>query len=158
MLDAAASEALTRSLMLGTARQPVPVDRAFGGVIDPSDPKATLKILALLAQRNRFRRPPRASSIAARGLFPDARRTIPDQARPLLISLVSGKADMAWDVAAFAIADAMARKRLKLHPFDLPRLESFVKAHCERLGPSALAWTERHATNASVDPMTYSFD
>src|SRR5207249_3412966 len=59
------------------------------------------------------------------------------------------------DAAALAVADAMERRRLRLHPFDLPRLEDFVKAHADQLGASAVAWTQRHATTTTTD--TYSF-
>lgn len=158
MLDAASVEALTRSLMLGTARQAVPTERVFGGTIAPDDPKATLKVLALAGQHSRFRRPAHVA-VAAEPLFADERRIIVENARPLLISLFSDKrGGTATDVVALAVADAMARKRMKIHPFDLPRLEDFVKAHCEQLGPAACAWVERHATRASSDPQSYLLD
>src|SRR5262245_32095170 len=91
MLDAVAVEVLTRSLMLGTARQALPMERVFGGTIAPDDPKATLKALALVGQHSRFRRSPPTAPAAAAPLFPDDRRIIAETARPLLISLLSGK-------------------------------------------------------------------
>jgi hypothetical protein len=48
MLDAAAIETLTRSVMLGTARQAAPMQKTFGGLIETDDPKAALKALAVL--------------------------------------------------------------------------------------------------------------
>jgi hypothetical protein len=159
MLDATSAEVLTRSLMLGTARQAVPVERVFGGAIAPDDPKATLKALALVGQHSRFRRSSPIAPVAAEPLFPDDRRIIAETARPLLISLLSDKrGGAATDIVALAVADAMARKRMKVHPFDLPRLEDFVKAHCEQLGPGACAWVERHASRTSSDPPNYLLD
>jgi uncharacterized protein DUF5691 len=159
MLDAASVEALTRSLMLGTARQAVPVERAFGGMIEPADPAATLKALALVGQHSRFRRSSPTSTVAAEPLFSDGRATIAETARPLLISLFTARrGGVAADVVALAVADAMARKRVKIHPFDLPHLEDFVKTHCEQLGPGACAWVERHASRTTNDPQHYLLD
>jgi uncharacterized protein DUF5691 len=155
MLDAAAIETLTRSVMLGTARQAAPLQKAFGGLILPDDPKAALKALALLGQHSRFRRPAFAAPASVGPLFPDERAAVPEAARPLLRSLLSGKSGDVTDAVALAIADAMERQRLRLHPFDLPRLEDFVKAYADQLGASAVAWTQRHATTTTPD--TYSF-
>jgi len=155
MLDAAAAETLTRSVMLGTARAAAPVQKAFGGLIAPDDPKAALKALALLGQHNRFRRPAGVAATSAEPLFPDERAIVPEAARPLLRSLLSGKSGDLTDAVALAVADAMELRRLRLHPFDLARLEDFVKAHADQLGASAVAWTQRHAT--ATTPDTYSF-
>ena len=61
MLDNPVAEALLRSLMLGTARQPTPsaIATALQGLADPGDPKVALKALALVGQRQKFRRPAR---------------------------------------------------------------------------------------------------
>jgi len=155
MLDAAAVETLTRSVMLGTARNAAPVQKAFGGLIEPDDPKAALKALALLGQHARFRRPASQPPSSVEPLFPDERSIVPEAARPLLLSLISAKGDDPIDPIRFALAEAMQRRHLRLHPFDLPRLDDFVKAHAEELGSSAVAWTQRHATTTSPD--TYSF-
>lgn len=156
MLDAAAAETLTRSVMLGTARAAAPVQKAFGGLIAPDDPKAALKALALLGQHNRFRRPARASTLSAEPLFSDERAVVPDAARPLLILLFSGKGAAMTDGVPLLIADAMERRRLRIHPFDLPRLEDFVKAHADQLGASAIAWMQRHAATTTIAD-AYSF-
>ena len=70
MLDAASVETLTRSVMLGTARQSAPVQKAFGGLIEPDDPQAALKALALLGQHSRFRRPACPPPSSLEPLFP----------------------------------------------------------------------------------------
>src|SRR5262245_10373866 len=158
MLDAASVEILTRSVMLGTSRQAAHLQKAFGGLIESDAPKAALKALALLGQHSRFRRPVHTAPTSVEPLFPDERAIVPEAARPLLLSLLSGKARDLKDAVPptgavpLAVADAMERRRLRLHPFDLPRLDDFVKAHADQLGASAVAWTQRHATTTtSVD-------
>lgn len=143
MLDDA--EALTRSLMLGTARRPLPAGAGLGGAVAADDPKAVLKAVALLGQRGRFARPRLSGVPAATPILADPRALPPDSARPLFLSLLAGKSGQSADPVALAIADAMARRRLKLHPFDLPRLDAFVRAHAQQLGASAVAWAGRHA-------------
>jgi len=156
MLDPAAVETLTRSVMMGTARQAAPMQKAFGGLIALDDPKAALKALALLGQHSRFRRPACAAPTSVERLFSDDRALVPEAARPLLLLLLSGKGGDVTDAVALAIADAMERRRLRPHPFDLPRLEDFIKAYADQLGASAITWTQRHAPmRTSVD--TYSF-
>ena len=156
MLDPASVEALTRSFMLGTGRHAASPERAFGGLIKPDDPKATLKALALLGQHARFRRPaPGPSPMSAEPLFADGRAIVPDEARPLLRSLLSGKDAVVSDMVPLALADAMKSRHLRLHPFDLPLLDEFIKAHGDELGASAIAWMERHAAATTSD--AYSF-
>ncbi len=155
MLDPAVIEVVTRSLMLGTARQPILVARAFGGAIAADDPKAALKALALLAQFQRFHRPPAGDPITIPTLVPDGRRSISEDLRPLFCSLLAGKGG--GDVVALAVADVMAQRQLQVHPFDLPRLDAFVKAHCEQLGPGAAAWVDRHADASGNDLHAHSF-
>jgi len=90
----------------------------------------------------RFRRhgpPPDDSAAVA---IDDPRTIVPDAARPLLRRLV-GRDGSASDVAALALADVCNRRRLRPHPFDLPQLAAFAKAHGELLGASALAWGSR---------------
>ena len=156
MLDAASIEALTRSMMLGTSRHAASVPQAFGKLLEPGEPAATLKALALLGQHIRFRRPiRRIAGLSPESLFPDERTIIPEGARALLMRLLSGQGAKVVDAVPLAVADAMARQHLKLHPFDLPRLEDFVKAHGEQLGTSAIAWTERNAATTTID--AYAF-
>jgi hypothetical protein len=156
MLDPASVEALSRSFVLGTGRHGAALEQAFGGLIEPGDQKATLKALALLGQHGRYRRPaPGAHPVSTEPLYPDERMIIPGPARPLLISLLGRDGAGAVDPVAMAVADAMERKRLRLHPFDLRHLDDFVKTHGEQLGASAVAWANRHAE--ATTPDTYSF-
>jgi hypothetical protein len=145
MLDAASAEGLARSFMLGSARQPLPVSEALGGLVDPGDDKAPLKALALLGQRQRYLRRALAVEKPAAPMFADSRALPAPALRTPLLSLLSGKNGRHDDVVAAAIADALSRRGLKLHPFDLPRLDAFAREHRERLGASAIAWAERNA-------------
>ena len=158
MLDDTAAEALTRSLTLGVARNKMPIAAAFGGMIAAEAPKSELTALALLGQRQRFRRPAAwAGGAPAAPIFVDTRPIVPAPARPLLIALLSGKAGDAADPIARAIAEALARAGRKLHPFDLPALDKFVSAEAELLGPDAIAWAERRATPEAGPTGRYFF-
>ena len=77
MLDPASVEILTRSVLLGNSRQAAPVQKAFGGLIEPDDPKAALKALALLGQHSRFRRSAHAAPTSVDPLFRDERAIVP---------------------------------------------------------------------------------
>jgi len=44
---------------------------------------------------------------------------------------------------ALAIAWAFERQGLRPHPFDLPRLDDFVRTHAEFLGATAQYWARR---------------
>jgi len=79
MLDAGSVEGLTRSVMLGTARHPAPVQKVFGGLVEPNDPKAALKALALLGQHGRFRRPAEALYVSSGQLAGGEPRTREDR-------------------------------------------------------------------------------
>src|SRR5262249_41580859 len=86
----------------------------------------------------------------------DPRTTVPDAARALMRRLVGADGGSASDVAARAVADVCNRRRLRPHPFDLPRLDAFAKAHGESLGATASAWATRHK-DAEQRP-THYFD
>jgi hypothetical protein len=146
MLDATSTEALMRSFMLGTGRQPAPIAKALGVVVDASAEKASLQALALLGQHQRFTRRWSLQVEPAKPAFEDSRALPPPAARPIMNSLLSGKNGSADDSLAYAVADALDRRRMKIHPFDLPRLEAFARVHADNLGASALAWANRNAS------------
>lgn len=145
MLNATSAEALMRSFMLGTGRQAAPVAKALGGLVDVGADKAGLQALALLGQHQRFVRRWSRRVEAARPGFEDSRALPPAAARPLMISLLSGRNGSADDGLAHAVAEALDRGRLRVHPFDLPRLDAFVRRHADSLGTSVLAWINRNA-------------
>src|SRR6185295_1618188 len=152
--DDPALEQLTRSFLLGTARNPAPVTAALTRLAGSTAAPHELTALALLGQRIRFRKlgPPPAASEAA--TIADPRAIVPDAVRAPMRRLLGGK-DGADDVAGLALADACQRRRLRPHPFDLPRLAGFVKHHGDRLGATAAAWSER---GVAVQQPTSYFD
>lgn len=120
--------------LLSGARDGLPLER-----IGASTP---LQALSLAGQALRFDQPPRPAQLAVETAADDGRQIMPDAARKLLVRLLSGKGP-ASNMPAAAIARAMNALRLRPHPFDLPKLESFVKSHAESLGAEAMAFAQR---------------
>ena len=73
---------------------------------------------------------------------PTSRLSIPEPLRPLLVRLF-GNAQPPQPDLALGIARALEALRLQPHPFDFHRMEGFLRAHAERLGPDVSAWVER---------------
>jgi hypothetical protein len=142
-VDDPAIEALMRSFLLGTARHPVPARDVPKNLVTARDPHPELTALALLGQRLRFRRRRPLPRWSAPSPIEDPRKIVPDEARPLIRRLVDGQRGSATDVAAVALADICDRRQLRPHPFDLPRMGAFAKAHRDCLGPYAVAWASR---------------
>ena len=136
-------DAIVAGFMLGTARQPLRLDGALASGIAADDPAAALSLLALAGQALRFTRPSAPPAFDDVARVTDTRRILSPQARRLLLRLVTGKGASADDAAARAVAHAIARLRLRPHPFDLPRLGGFVRKFAELLGPAALEWATR---------------
>ncbi len=105
-----------------------------------ADSAERLPMLAWLAARDRFARPP-APAFADAALWPnDARALVPEVARPLLRALLTGKEARADGPYARRIVAELQRCRLRLHPFDLKAMEDFVARQAGRLGAHAQAW------------------
>ena len=136
-------EALMRSVLLGTARHPVPPWGAPKNLVAARGPPSELTALALLGQRLRFRRPRPLPERSGTSPIADPRKIVPDEARALMRRLVDTKHGSASDVAAIALADICNRRRLRPHPFDLPRIGAFANAHGDCLGAYAAAWASR---------------
>jgi hypothetical protein len=155
-IDDPAIEALTRSFLLGTARNPIPTGTAVHNLISAKEPASELTTLALVGQRLRFRRhspPPEPTATAP---IDDKRKIVPEAARPLIRRLVGAKDGSASDVAALALADACHRLRLRPHPFDLPRLAAFARAHGEALG-APRRWAAGEYAGIGLDAMAAAF-
>jgi Family of unknown function (DUF5691) len=133
------------ALLRGISRQPIDFSRLLDGAISPDDPKSGLKALALACQALRFERPAPPSDYEALLARGQSRANPPEELRPKLIRLLGdGKSAVApQDDLALAMALAFERRRLQPHPFDFPRMDGFLRAHAERLGPEARAWLHR---------------
>jgi hypothetical protein len=133
------------ALLMGTARQPIDFPQLLNGVISSGDPRSVLKALVLTGQAIRFGRPTPPSDFAAIPVRGQSRQNVPEAVRPMLVRLFGdGKSGVApQDDLALGMALALDRLRLQPHPFDFPRLDGFLRAHAERLGPDACAWVDR---------------
>ena len=153
----AAMEALTRSFLLGTARHPAPV-AAWQGLVTSGSPPSELTALALLGQRLRYRRHGPPPDAVAPAPVEDARKIVPEAARALMRQLVDFRNGDPSDIAALALADACHRRRLRPHPFDLPRLRTFTKRHGELLGSYASAWAARGEEGEKTNSRYFDVD
>ncbi|HEY6257024.1 MAG TPA: DUF5691 domain-containing protein [Xanthobacteraceae bacterium] len=133
------------ALLAGTARQPIDFARLLGGAISSGDPKSSLKALVLTGQALRFERPAPPSEYAAVLARNATRANVPEALRPMLVRLFGeGKSGVSpEDNLALGMALALERGRLQPHPFDFPRMDGFLRAHAERLGPDVCAWMDR---------------
>jgi hypothetical protein len=133
------------ALLAGTSRQTIDYSRLLEGGISPGDPKCGLKALALAGQALRFERPAPPSDYAAIQVRNPSRRNVPEALRPMLVRLFGdGKSAVPpQDDLALGMALALERQRFQPHPFDFPRMDGFLRAHAERLGPHVCAWVDR---------------
>ena len=124
--------------LLAGARNGLALDRV--GVAGP------LQALSLTGQALRFDRPPAPASFDVDAAVTDTRAVLPDGVRRQIIRLLSAKIQgVAANLFAEALARAFAANKLRLHPFDLPRLDGFLRAHAEQLGAEAMAFAQRDA-------------
>jgi hypothetical protein len=138
------------SLLAGTGRRPI----AWEGAAAGDAAKAPLQALSLTGQALRFERPPAPESYAAPALVRDERRMVADGVRrPLIRLLTTAKATADLELA---VAYALDRLQLRLHPFDMPRLDGFVRSHAEQLGATAEYWALRKS-DAGAPTASYFF-
>jgi hypothetical protein len=123
-------------LLAGTRQSEIAADAVF-----PGDPKAALHLLSLCGQAIRFQRPAAPHEFAVESWPRDERPIVPDDLRPLMLRLLTeGRCS---DDIPLALAWALARHRLRPHPFDLPRLDAFIRSYAEHLGATAQFWAQR---------------
>lgn len=87
----------------------------------------------------RFERPPVPKEFAVENWPRDERRIVPDRTRPKILRLL----DRCTDDTARALALVLEKQRLRPHPFDLARLDGFVRRYADRLGSTAQYWMQR---------------
>jgi hypothetical protein len=138
------------ALLAGVGRHPLPpivTEQLFRA----SDPKPSLKALSLTGQALRFDRPPGPPQFAVEVVIEDDRTILPDELRRPLLRLITGK--MATEHPSIAIARTFNDLRMRPHPFDLPRLDAFVRLHAGKLGATAQHWVNRQ--NKGADSVSY---
>lgn len=122
------------SLLVGTGRQP----------LRPRTDAGSLALLSLTGQALRFEQPVSPGQFSAEAKVPDDRRILPDPIRrPLIWLLRNRRSAVSAEDVELALAWSFARLHLRPHPFDLPRVSGFVKAHAEELGATAELWARR---------------
>ncbi|NTF44342.1 DUF5691 domain-containing protein [Rhizobium rhizogenes] len=125
--------AVLPKLLAGT-RDGLPPDAL--GAADP------LQALALAGQALRFDRPLPPAQFQVEDIIADQAAILPDASRVLFLRLLSGKNQASAQLST-AMVRALGDKKLRMHPFDLPKLESFVKTYAQDLGAAALAFSQR---------------
>ncbi len=133
------------TLLSGTSRQPLPIEAA--GV--PLAPDASLQVLSLLGQALRFTPPEPPAQFAIEAYPHDTRTLLPDVVRRPLLRLLAGRT--ATEHPALALAAAFDDLSLRPHPFDLPRLEAFVRSHADQLGATARQWARPKQDDVMFD-------
>ncbi|MGO4569643.1 DUF5691 domain-containing protein [Rhizobium sp. 2YAF20] len=120
--------------LLAGARDGLPLDAI--GATDP------LQALALAGQALRFDRPLPPAQFQVEDVVSDQAAILPDPSRVLFLRLLSGKNQASAQLST-AMVHALGDKKLRMHPFDLPKLEGFVKTHAQDLGAAALAFSQQ---------------
>jgi hypothetical protein len=130
MTDLAVPADFERLITLGLSR---------GG----ADDSQALATLAVLAQRKRHRRAaatPVTADMRGGALHDDPRPIMPEAARRPLVRLVGSLNKDGAQFLAQPIFERLAQHGVRLHPFDLPRLEPLLTAAPDQLGPAERAW------------------
>jgi len=140
------------ALLAGTSRQPMNFSAGLEVLQRADAAGATLDALSLTAQALRFQRPLPPPSFNAEAEIQDHRPILPDALRRTLIRLLNDK--KTTDDLDLALAWAFARCKVRPHPFDLPKIDAFVRVHAEHLGQTAQHWTEQREDSA-VEPQNY---
>lgn len=123
------------SLLAGSGRQPLRLDVSSPGQTD------SLALLSLTGQALRFERPLSPDQFSAEVKVRDDRRILPERIRkPLIWLLRSRRSAQSAEDVDLSLAWSFARLNLRPHPFDLPRMGGFVRAHAEDLGATAEVW------------------
>ena len=119
-----------RAITLGLARAPLKIGE-----------DTALATLALAAQRKRHRRYVSVgAAIVKTRLHEDTRPILPDAARRPLTRLATSLPKDGWSQLGNAVFDRLEARGVRLHPFDLPRLEGLLQACPDRLGAAERVW------------------
>lgn len=141
------------NLIAGTGRSPIDLHRVFDGTPAGSADTATRRALSFAGQLLRFEKPASPGNLKPDPVVRDERRILPEKLRrPLIRLLTTSKAS---EHIVLAIAAAMDRLNLRLHPFDIPKLSSFVETWAVYLGTSAEQWATRQGESAPAASSFY---
>ncbi|MEM7701880.1 MAG: DUF5691 domain-containing protein [Pseudomonadota bacterium] len=127
-------DAILSALLQGTGRRPLAPTGTLAEGVETADPATPARLMTLAVQAQSFDLPDSPVSFDEISIRPDSRVIVPPAVRKQLIRFLTGKGNPADDLAANAVAYSIARRGMRLHPFDLPRLATFVSKHAEILG------------------------
>lgn len=122
----------------GTRRDSASLLTMFGEDRDVS----ILNALSLGGQFLRFSRPPLPKEFLIEHWPHDERAIVPEGMRSKIARLL----DKCTEDTARALALALDEQKLRLHPFDFPRLDGFVRKYADLLGATARYWTQRETS------------
>jgi hypothetical protein len=140
------------ALLAGTARQQLSFSGDLAELASEDVLDATLNALSLTGQALRFERPLPPANFAVEAIVGDKRPLIADSMRRPLLRLLKDRRPS--DDLALALAWAFGRCKLRPHPFDLPKIDAFVRSHAEHLGLTAQHWAQQRDT-AAHEPQGY---
>ncbi len=140
------------ALLAGTGRQPINFTNGLAELASSDTANAALNVLSLTAMALRFDRPLPPEQFNAETEIHDDRPILPNPMRRILIRLL--RDNKSGDDLQLALAWAFARCRVRPHPFDLPRIDGFVRAHAEQLGLTAQHWAAQRE-DANTAPQNY---
>lgn len=140
------------ALLAGAARQPLSLSGDLAVLANGDPAIAALNTLSLTAQALRFERPLPPPAFNTEPKIHDDRPILPEATRRILIRHLKDRRTS--DDVELALAWAFGRSRVRPHPLDLPRIDSFVRAHAEHLGLTAQHWTAQQG-DAAAAPKSY---
>jgi hypothetical protein len=126
------------ALLAGTNRQPINFANGLAELERGDTTTGTLNALSLTAQALRFERPLPPANFNTEPSIHDERNILPNRMRRTLIRILKEKKTS--DDLELALAWAFGRLKVRPHPFDLPRIDGFVRAYAEQLGLTAQHW------------------
>jgi hypothetical protein len=140
------------ALLAGAARQPLSFSGVLAELAECEPAIAALNTLSLTAQALRFERPLPPPAFNTEPEIHDDRPILPEAARRILIRLLKDRKTS--DDLELALAWAFGRSRVRPHPFDLPRIDSFARTYAELLGLTAQHWAAQQEDTAAA-PRSY---
>jgi hypothetical protein len=129
------------ALLAGTGRQPLAFRGDLAELAQEDASRATLIALSLTGQALRFERPLAPPNFAVEPVVHDQRPIMADRMRRTLLRLLNKRS--ASDDLGLALAWAFGKSRVRPHPFDLPKMDAFVRANSEHLGLTAQQWAQQ---------------
>ena len=126
------------ALLSGTRRNAMEGQLSFLGA---DRDRAVLNALSLTGQAMRFTRSSPPKEYAVENWPRDERAIVADELRAPILRLL----DKCTEDTQRALALALEKRRMRPHPFDLPKLDGFLRRNPERLGVTVQYWLEREA-------------